>query len=333
MASNAPTPPSAGAGAGADAGGGPLSFMSKISPNVYIYRPATPSSSSSSSSPPTTTTTPTPGGAPAAGGPKVILLATWMGAQDVHISKYLVRYQSLYPTSEIVLVRCELRHFLRGRAHVRAEVAPAVPFIQSALTTSSSSSSASLSPSSGSGSGFASASAPELLVHVWSNGGSNMLYTLYTLFTSQHLPFPRYAVIFDSTPGQWAYTRNLTAISMGLSPLMKFLFAPLLHAVVMWSWVMGRILVGKGGFFALLARSHNLPDREKVEVRRTYIYSKEDKLVDYRDVEEHAADAKQKGFSVRKEEFIGSAHVAHVRKDEGRYWRVVRETWEGTAQS
>jgi len=66
------------------------------------------------------------------------------------------------------------------------------------------------------------------------------------------------------------------------------------------------------------------------EVRRTYIYSEADALVDWRDVESHAAAAVENGFrDVRLEKFEGSMHVAHARADEGRYWRVVRETWEG----
>jgi len=77
---------------------------------------------------------------------------------------------------------------------------------------------------------------------------------------------------------------------------------------------------------------------------RTYIYSKQDAMIDWRHVEKHAADAatggdnnsnnkKSDGSSrvkipCRLEMFHGSGHVAHMRHDPERYWRVVTETWE-----
>lgn len=75
--------------------------------------------------------------------------------------------------------------------------------------------------------------------------------------------------------------------------------------------------------------SHNKDDGNMAEMRRVYIYSPTDALVDYKDVETHAAEAETKGFSVALEKFEGSAHVAHLRKDESRYWEIVKRTLEG----
>lgn len=89
---------------------------------------------------------------------------------------------------------------------------------------------------------------------------------------------------------------------------------------------------------------------------RTYIYSKQDAMIDWRHVEMHAADAATGGVNknannnnknhnngevsspttstrrtkipCRLEMFHGSGHVAHMRHDPERYWRVVVETWE-----
>ncbi|KAK3311795.1 hypothetical protein B0H66DRAFT_539123 [Apodospora peruviana] len=93
MASNAPA---------SEAGkNGPLSFMTKLSPCVYIYRPSntgdrsvsTPAAESvvsARTTPHQATTT-----------PKFILLATWMGARDPHIAKYVLPYQALFPSAQI----------------------------------------------------------------------------------------------------------------------------------------------------------------------------------------------------------------------------------------
>lgn len=75
--------------------------------------------------------------------------------------------------------------------------------------------------------------------------------------------------------------------------------------------------------------SHNNTAYNETEKRRVYIYSPTDALTDYKDVETHAAEAKRLGFHVALEKYENSAHVAHIRKDEGRYWEIVRKTIEG----
>ena len=63
------------------------------------------------------------------------------------------------------------------------------------------------------------------------------------------------------------------------------------------------------------------------------MYGTGDEAVDWRDVEKHAAEARMilgdEGGKVRLERFEGGRHVAHVRVDAERYWRVVKEAWEG----
>src|SRR4051812_40507099 len=109
MASNTTTAPAAP----------PLAFMTKLSPCVYIYRPETPS--------------PAPTAADATTSqkhvPKLIILATWMGARDAHIAKSLPQSQALYPTASILLLRSEPRHFIRPGTNTR-DFAPAAPFVR-----------------------------------------------------------------------------------------------------------------------------------------------------------------------------------------------------------
>ena len=67
----------------------------------------------------------------------------------------------------------------------------------------------------------------------------------------------------------------------------------------------------------------------KGELKRGYIYSEADQMVDWRVVEEHARDAEAKGFVVRREKFEESGHVAHMRVGGGvRYWGIVEGMWE-----
>lgn len=72
-----------------------------------------------------------------------------------------------------------------------------------------------------------------------------------------------------------------------------------------------------------------MPHRNDTELRRLYLYSEEDQLVYYKDLEQHAADAKKAGYSVWLEKFDGTPHVAHARKYPERYWKMVRDFWQG----
>lgn len=116
--------------------------------------------------------------------------------------------------------------------------------------------------------------------------------------------------------------------NVSFSPLQRVLAAPLLYFLTaLWS-----VLISLGILPNSLddwGRAHKDHAGNRAEVRRAYIYSRADALIDYRSVENHAADAGAKGFDVSLEEYNGSAHVSHLRKDEARYWDIVRRVVVG----
>ncbi|KAK4139926.1 uncharacterized protein C8A04DRAFT_32567 [Dichotomopilus funicola] len=322
MASNSPaTPPSR-----------PLGSMTRLAPCVYIYRPESPAVATSEDLTP----------ASSKRTPKLIILATWMGARDPHIAKYLVQYQALFPTAPILLLRSEARHFLRPGGNDREFVA-AVPFVRSIFPEIGTSTTAS-----------SNTVQPELHLHAWSNGGAASLHhlraglclpasgTTSTSNTNTNT-LPPYTLLLDSSPGTFRYGPAYLAFTAGLTGrTTRFLLAPVFHALCAWYWLI-HVVIGRGktGPLAVVGAALNWNgggDNDgngkgkgvaQAELRRTYVYGEGDKLVDWRDVEAHAAEAERKGFMVRREKFEGSAHVAHVRVDADRYWRVVTETWEG----
>lgn len=251
-----------------------------------------------------------------------------MDAREAHLAKYTSWYQALFPDVPILVVRSFAYHFMPGRRarDLALDVERAVPVIQSAVrappTTADSSNSN---------------NEPEILIHVFSNGGSTILRHLYTLYSNiTAAPFPPHVTIFDSAPGRFQYSRSVYAFSLGVpyakTPLFKFLFARVaIHLLCAAYWVLHMVLRHRGSLDRTYA-AHNDPSLNRNEVRRAYVYSREDRLVDFRDVEAHAAEARRKGVvrgQVRVEIFAGTAHVAHVRGDEDKYWRVVKESWEG----
>lgn len=281
--------------------------MTRLTKDIYLYTPdhSTPSQPSYSSPVPP---------------PELILFASWMGAGDKHIAKYITRYQALYPTAQILLVKSDPQHVLIPSLGARA-AAPATSIIRSII------------PDDHHG------PEPRLLVHAMSNAGSAVKSGLYTAFAASgggadgqtaQPQLPLHCTVFDSTPGEFTYRGSVAAYGATLPPGWRRAVAlPLVHllVIVYWVWnaVSGRdVLRYWGG-------RHN--DRALVrEARRSYVYSEEDMLIPWRAVERHAAEARQRGFEPRLEKFTGSSHVAHMVRDPERYWRVVRETWEGRAE-
>lgn len=78
----------------------------------------------------------------------------------------------------------------------------------------------------------------------------------------------------------------------------------------------------------MLRRRLNDPQLFSVRAPRAYVYSREDEMVGWRDVEGHVAEARERGYRARAELFEGSKHVAHMPMDSERYWRIVQEVWK-----
>lgn len=270
----------------------PQGVMTKLSSFVSVYEPATTTSRSSQD----------------AASPKLVVVASWMDARDLHIAKYIDQYRALYPTSKILVVKFIFQQMLFDSVADRA-VEPAVSYLRSLVDSGYLSSSS---------------SQPEILAHVFSNGG---VASTKHLFNSYHektgLAFPLHAAVYDSCPGGYSYSKTHNAIMAGF-PAWRWIVAPLVHLLNMYLWVFTRL----GRPYGLITNPlfHNDP-KEKRETNRTYIYGTNDVMVDWRHVEAHAREAEAKGFVVRREVFLDSAHVAHVRSDKSRYWKIVTETW------
>lgn len=279
----------------------------QLSPSVFLYDPVS------------------QGASDKAEGPKLIILATWIFAQDNHIAKYVASYQKLFPTSSILLLRCYFGHFFQPHA-AREELIPAVLAIRSILGTETTSDDEGNSEK------------PALLLHIFSNSGLGTSWNLRSVYTStaadtEEKLLPRHATIFDSSPGRYAYRPVVSAIMFGAPPSQPFkrlISLPFAHLLSGGLWTYINVFGGEDwvSFWAGEANNTELVR----ETRRAYAYSKSDVLVEAGMVEGHAERARGRGFVVECVDFGGSGHVQHARSEPERYWGLVKRTWEGKGE-
>ncbi|CCF40307.1 hypothetical protein CH063_02320 [Colletotrichum higginsianum] len=271
---------------------GPLPAMQELSPTTFLYDP--------------------PSAVLDPNSPRLIVIFSWMSAQDVHIAKYTSRYMALYPSASILLVKCPFIHTLSTRISKR-QIKPAVPVVRSL---------ADAAPAAFSGGGQ-----PQLLLHVFSNGGATNYAKFLELYADAdragRLALPPHVTLYDSCPGGFHWMRSYRALSASMPRVL----APLAHVFIGWFWLF-HVPLGRIGFFGKMWAALRQKALLGSEKRRAYLYSKEDEMIHWADVERHAEEAKENGFNVRKERFDGSQHVAHAKLNPSRYWGLVKEMWD-----
>ncbi|KAM0082362.1 hypothetical protein ACKRZS_005434 [Fusarium odoratissimum] len=273
----------------------PLSYMEKLSNEVFAYRPSEPTAPDS---------------------PKIIIIASWTNALDSHIAKYVDKHKELFPTSQLVLVKSYNKNFFDPKV-LAESVKPAVPVVRASFPNATSST-----------------AEPGIMIHLFSNGGSSNISSLYDVYaaTAQEGEdpwLPPHVTVFDSAPGAQRLTNTAAFFKSTVPKSYRWVFMPLVYFVAA-AWQFTKVLGLTKDWLAFWGSTHNTAEgKREREIRRTYIYSEEDELIDYKDLEAQAAEAEKLGFDIHLEKFDGSLHVAHARKDEARYWSVVQKTWSG----
>jgi hypothetical protein len=267
-----------------------LPGFTPLSKNIYMH----PGSSPSSTSDPTT-----------------ILIYGWGDAQPKHLAKYIAGYQTLFPTSRIVCIFTPLvattMQSLAKRSLSMQAVVKALPLFSD-----------------------------RVLAHVMSNmGGTSYASTLHRYRAVHASPLPHMLTVFDSTPGSSSLRKNLwpwsRAMALDMARSMPWcpqavnyalavVFLTVIHGLV---WAMG---ADSPAVFSIGATSN--PEYDTKDARRLYMYSKEDQIINWRDIEGHAAQARDKGWKVDLETFEGTPHVGHMRTFPVQYWAAIKKCWE-----
>ncbi|KAI9155355.1 hypothetical protein HJFPF1_07937 [Paramyrothecium foliicola] len=206
--------------------------------------------------------------------PELIVVLAWFAARDVHIAKYITQHRALFPTSRILLIRISLFSMLYP-PQAAANIKVALPILRSFADNSN----GSVIPR----------SHPRVLVHVFSNGGMTLAAKMYRMLGYFH----------------WMRTHR------ALSQAVPRFVSPLMHLVMAVAWLVGK---SRGRIPPVNENAQTINAKQLVscESRRLYLYGTADEMVDWRDVEDHARIASERGFVVRMEKFERGKHVAHI---------------------
>jgi len=167
-------------------------------------------------------------------------------------------------------------------------------------------------------------------------GGAFQLITFGALLSAKYPTFVanpgtiHSSIILDSCPGNDNFERTRLAFTAPIrNPLSRFLATVFITVLYIYFRVQGWFYRVPGTLERLrssLFESRILPWVSK-NTPRLYVYSKADKMVDWRVVEKHSSHARELGLNTREVVFENSPHVAHARADPARYWEAVRKVW------
>lgn len=274
---------------------------------------------------------------------QLIILCTWLGAARKHITKYTDLYRRVAPNARILLIESSVDILVSG--FVTQQVIKFEPAAAAVLDTLAECEQRSPSYSETSANGIfddkntnprnclhlpsSSHAKHKILLHIFSNGGMNSATHLLRLLRSRtDEPLALTGIIFDSCPGQGtSYWQTFDAIMLSFPKniVWRFLGALVIHCFLIC--VVVYVACGNENPVTLWRRTA-LENSSPARGAR-YLYSKEDLMIDWKDVEQHAEEARRKGWMVEEVLFEGSGHCAHLAMDRRRYIDAVNSVWEG----
>ncbi|KAI9163269.1 paxu protein [Paramyrothecium foliicola] len=252
--------------------------------------------------------------------PTAVVILGWGDGLPKHVAKYAEGFRALFPRARIVAVLSPISKAMFSDLGARS--AAMVPVVETLFpggpdrdTTN---------PRQG-----------DILLLAMSNTGAiNYAATLHAYRERYGAAMPHRLLVLDSTPGGTDMTvDNLKrwgrAMALGTAAWFPW---PFVVTQTLWAgalvvnswvgWALGRHHPG-----AQARQMCNDAGFEDVAARRLYVYSREDDLIGYGDIENHIAETKEQGWEVDVELFKGSNHVGHMRMFPQEYWAAIRASW------
>lgn len=257
--------------------------------------------------------------------PALVILCTWAGgATPRRINKYIDQYIKLYPSSALLLLTTNIPNTaFRPLRWIRHRLKPARLAIRRILT-----------PEVGDEPTTAADQSKGILLHMFSHGGCSMGVQLSLAMREESDNGEAFrsslrGIILDCSPGDDAFERSYRAarVSLPQTALVNFFSITLLYSTLS----VLNSLQNAGVLRAVrdLRISLNDPDTFGPGTKRLYIYSKEDVMVGWEEVQSHFEEAKSQGHVVDQVVFETGSHCTLMVEDADRYWTAIQRFWEG----
>jgi hypothetical protein len=252
--------------------------------------------------------------------PTIIILYSWGDSNPKHVIKYADGYRTLYPHARLVIVFGPILKAITQTLETRTKTM--APVIDAAF-----------GPSQG----------PEehrkerVMITAMSNtGGINAASTLHAYRRRFGVPMPHRLLICDSTPGSSDFFPNVgrwsRAMALGAARFFPWpfvvtqgiavFFLAALHGLC---WV---FRIQSAAEFSVEAVSDaSEGGLSSLDAGKLYLYSRDDEIILWSDIEEHAAQARERGFDVQLELFEGTPHVGHMKVHTEQYWGAIEKRW------
>lgn len=304
-----------------------FSRFKDLGDDIWLYEPRDSGEGNDNSDPVQGTRRPSSNGK--GHSPALIILCTWLGgATAKRIEKYTQGYHRLWPRSRILLIRTTLGEYLvQSTESLHRKLRPAHCEIRRVLWENQRQNKISSRPEDG-----------ELLLHIFSQGGSNIATQLLESMNAilatlgREGPLPLRQIVLDSCPGDPGIYSTSSAGARSLPD--NSILRPLGSAVL---YILAAGLAGMeaSGLRTPLAKKmrSQLNDSEIFSARasRLYLTSEADNVVDSRDVEEHCNQAVAKGLTTDILRFRQAGHCSLVLEDGAAYWNAIASGWERSA--
>ncbi|KAM0720741.1 hypothetical protein Q7P37_004878 [Cladosporium fusiforme] len=252
-------------------------------------------------------------------GPDTIVIFAWGDSSPKHVAKYTEGFHVLFPDASQVVVFSAIASVLLTTSKRRTR--DLQPLIE--LLSMKASNHAQGGPP------------PRTLIHCMSNTGGICYASLLDGFKKTlGQPLPHDLLVLDSTPGTPDLTwfnlqRWSKAMALGTAKWFPWPFA---ITQTIWGAFLCVLygvewLIGRQSAASVSTGMTNDAAFETQSARRLYLYGKEDDLIFWKDIGQHAATARNNGYPVDCTMFEGSGHVSHMRLAPARYWSAIRESW------
>jgi len=283
----------------------PLPSFSRVNEIVLVQSPAGDGPSGANGQLPSRLSKALTGAAP-----QTILFLSWGDASARYIEKYTNLYTEIYPNARIIIVKTGMAEFFWRPESTQLKLAePVVKMLSEEADDT-------------------------LLIHVMSNAGSKQWCTINkSYFESTGRTLSNAVTILDSAPGRSQFKQTWAALTRSLPKA----YVPRLALGTILGFVLCVMQASKFIFPAIdvweTSRvKMNEPEGTVKGARRCYIYSEEDDVIGWEDVENHARDAQQKGWEVELVKFQGSTHVGHFKQNPEKYRETIEKTWAGRSK-